>query len=69
MRLSRAYKAAEKAAQDAKAARLARENLDRIIDLHEEFLAKVPGLDYEDHVREQILRGGKAYLEDLRRAR
>jgi len=59
---------AEKAEKAEKADRVARENLARIVALHEEYLAKVPSLDYSEEVKANILRGGKAYLDDRRRA-
>lgn len=46
-----------------------RENLDRIIELHVEYLAKIPSLGFSEEVEDRMIRAGEAYVAELRKER
>lgn len=46
--------------------RAQRENLEKILSVHIEFVDKIPTLDYAPEVRDQLARGGERYTSELR---
>lgn len=52
-------------AKDLEAIKAQRENLEAIIRVHKEFLAKIPGLGYDEEVEDRMIRAGEKYVAEL----